>query len=176
MASIVEDLRITFGLRENHANEINEWIRFPMFKKVKSFDSLTLLSLNTVDVTNDTVTLILSNCPLLETLALKNTRSLWSLVVNGPSLKLKHLKIKHCFQLAVVEILAENLVSFKYLESLMDISFGNVPLLSEVSQECFSLIPAEFPEFSNLKHLELNFLEINDQSLAVLVSLLRACS
>ncbi|XP_059286816.1 putative F-box/LRR-repeat protein At3g28410 [Lycium ferocissimum] len=164
MASIVEDLRITFGLRENHANEINEWIHFAMFKNVKrlkldfssllgydcysyytfhelflqllcnisGFDSLISLSLNTVVVTDDTVTRILSNCPLLETLALKNTRSLWSLVVNGPPLKLKHLKIKHCFQLAVVEILAENLVSFKYLGSLIDISFGNVPLLSEV--------------------------------------------
>lgn len=76
----------------------------------------------------------LSNCLVLERLALRMAPKLVNLRVVGPSIALKHLLIHNCVDLKSIEIRDANIVSFTYRGvDMIDLHLSNVPLLVEVS-------------------------------------------
>ncbi|KAL3511238.1 hypothetical protein ACH5RR_030639 [Cinchona calisaya] len=169
-----------------------------------SFDRLTTMCLKSVSITEKDLAYFLSTCLLLEQLSVENASSLQNVRVSGQALKLKHLDIGYCQKLENVEVLAVNLVSFKYAGPRINLCFVDVPKLSSVSLEskyCEEYIinspstlylsrleklelnlkymksgrhigfPRKFPEFSNLKHLELKFVAVDDESILFLTSI-----
>ncbi|KAL4639061.1 hypothetical protein ACB092_03G190900, partial [Castanea dentata] len=97
------------------------WTRFSLRKKVKklsldfmmngvasaytltsqifhshSLDSLTDLSLTSVEVTGEVLEYVLSNCPFIEILHVENSKSLVKLKTSSPLPKLKHLELNCC--------------------------------------------------------------------------------
>lgn len=120
---------------------------------VLSFNTLISLCLKSVDLTEDVMAHFLSNCPLIEELSLMHSRSLVNLKIDGP-LKLKYLGLSYCFSLRNLEILATNLISFKYHGPyIINNPLKNVPLLSEVSIGgcyCMDLVCSTFYRFSSV--------------------------
>lgn len=91
---------------------------------------LKVLRLQNMCVTAQVLNYFLSNCPVLERLALRMAPKLVNLRVVGPSIALKHLLIHNCVDLKSIEIRDANIVSFTYIG---DLHLSNVPLLVEVS-------------------------------------------
>ncbi|XVF62173.1 hypothetical protein PTKIN_Ptkin08bG0195700 [Pterospermum kingtungense] len=158
----IDEFRVFFDLNERKCKRyLNRWIKFALEKSVRrlelnlthsdglyihgvymltlpflqncKLDSLTSLSLNTVEVTQEVVEYILSCCPLLECLSMVTSISLVNLKVSGPTVKLKHLKIIGCHSVQRIEISALSLVSFKFWGSGARINFNDVPSLVEAS-------------------------------------------
>ncbi|GMP74367.1 hypothetical protein CsSME_00031805 [Camellia sinensis var. sinensis] len=103
-----------------------------------------------------------------------HSRSLVNLKIDGPQ-KLKYLELRYCFSLQNLEILATNLISFKYHGPYMiNNPVKNVPLLSEVSIGgcyCTDLVCLTFYCFSGvLSQLETLVLDLDS-----LVSLHNHC-
>ncbi|KAL7111185.1 hypothetical protein ACP275_05G072300 [Erythranthe tilingii] len=71
---------------------------------------LKILCLKSVDVTEEDIKFLLSNCPLLEELVVDRSLKLLNVeVCGGPSLVLKHLELTRCYNLKSVKVSAPNL-------------------------------------------------------------------
>ncbi|KAJ9539837.1 hypothetical protein OSB04_026343 [Centaurea solstitialis] len=138
----IDKLKICFDLDKNAKGTMSKLIKFAISKKVQmlelDFDrdrgffldgqsfnvlvtemkSLKSLKLKGVDVNNDGLRKILSNCPILEHLSVVGSRKLVKAEIQGKGLALKTLVLKSCDILESVEILDSNIVSF-YCESLL---------------------------------------------------------
>ncbi|XP_075638032.1 FBD-associated F-box protein At2g26860-like [Castanea sativa] len=148
----IDEFRVFFDMDGTFSVVLDNWIRFSIRKKVKrlslnlltferhkysltsqplqsySLESLTDLSLTSVEVTGEVLEYILSNCPFIEILHVEISRSLMNLKTSCPLPKLKHLKIIYCQYLKHVQIHAINLVSFEYLGGeTTRILLGDVP-------------------------------------------------
>ncbi|XP_034229626.1 putative F-box/LRR-repeat protein At3g58880 [Prunus dulcis] len=97
------------------------------------FKFLKVLHFRSVDVTDDVLEYLLSNCPGLERLAVHRTKSLVNVRVGGSSVALKYLVGEHCLHLKSIEICDANLVSFIYKGQEINLVLSNVPFLVEVS-------------------------------------------
>lgn len=95
------------------------------------FESLNVLRLASVDITGETLEHFLSRCSSLETLCVRDSRTLTTLkVVSG---SLKHLELVEC-NILLLEVSAENLVAFTYSgEVCVCFPFKCAPKLEEVS-------------------------------------------
>ncbi|OMO63856.1 hypothetical protein CCACVL1_22214 [Corchorus capsularis] len=95
-----------------------------------SFESLTCLQLNTVEVTGDMLHYFLCNCPLLERLSVQKSQSLIKLKIPAnaaTSLTLRYLEIRGCHNLEEIDIVAAtNLISFKYHGSKIDFHWNHM--------------------------------------------------
>jgi len=125
--------------------------------KLESFNSLHVLRLKCITVTEEMLEYLLRCCPLLETLSLADSVVPKTMKVSGQSLKLKSLELVRCWELLKFEIFAENLVSFKYYGSHLDTEFKCVPSLLEAT---FGESFVEFTRESFLPHLEVLTLDI----------------
>ena len=102
-----------------------------MFVGFKFFKTL---SLKAVKVDDEAIEYILSNCPLLERLALHLNFHLRHLKVVGQSLLLRHLEVVRCCRVKTIEICDTNLVSFTYAgKKPKTMLLRNAPKLVEVS-------------------------------------------
>ncbi|KAK9288063.1 hypothetical protein L1049_016509 [Liquidambar formosana] len=93
--------------------------------------SLITIKLREVNISDQQLKNLLSNCPFLEGLSLHQCKDLVNLDFSGPSKRMKFLNIQNCFRLKQIEIDAENLVIFEYTGPLVCFSFKNVPKLAE---------------------------------------------
>ena len=165
----IDEFRVVFDMDgRKFKSEIDNWICFSLRKKVKkltldfmmdgvanaytltsqifhscSLDSLTDLSLASVEVTGEVLEYVLSNCPFIEILHVENSNSLVKLKTSSPLPKLKHL-VLNCRFLKQIQISAINLVSFKYsgLYKRIKILLGDVPnfvdlYVKNVTDDCF---------------------------------------
>lgn len=157
-ALTVDGLRIIFDV--GYECDADNWVKFALDKKVQKLEldftdlrmadyselyafpshlfensnpsSLTALHLKRVNVTGGTLECLLSHCPFLEVLSVKNSSSLLSLNIWGPTLKLKYLEIWGCRNFEKLEISAVNLLSFSYRGPEV-VHFKHVPQLLELS-------------------------------------------
>ncbi|KAK8493989.1 hypothetical protein V6N11_037528 [Hibiscus sabdariffa] len=143
-AGTIAELRVCFGLTQQHRRYIYRWIEIALMKKCErleldfepcrlnhprdsenfrlghKFSSssetrfLTSLCLKHVDVSGRVLEFFLSNCPLLETLHVSHSEELTHISVCGSSLRLKYLHISFCKCIKSIEVYAPNLVSFEY--------------------------------------------------------------
>lgn len=158
-ARAVEELKICLPI--NPRCDVNHWVNFAIRKRVQrleldfrgprrrdeytfnfpshfdirsSFGSLTSLRLTMVNLSKEALENLLRHCPFLELLSLSWIFCLTSIVVSGPSLKLKHLQLKGLHRLKDLEIDAASLVSFEYSgQDLNNFSFKHVPSLVRMS-------------------------------------------
>ncbi|XP_057459818.1 F-box/LRR-repeat protein At3g26922-like isoform X2 [Actinidia eriantha] len=230
----IDEFRVCFDLDTNYACDVDKWINFAIERGVQrlfldlrkynesyqgpkcfnfpsnllsglGFNTLTSLSLNSVELTDDVLAHILCNCPLIEEISLKSP-SLVNVIIENPP-KLMYFELRYCTDLRNLEVSAINLISFKYFGPIIQNPFKNVPLLSEVSiggdyveelvrrkfhdlsgvlsqikmlvleleyMVCYSshYIPKSFPEFRNLKQLELDVAAVPDQNILFLAPLI----
>ncbi|KAF3961495.1 hypothetical protein CMV_013894 [Castanea mollissima] len=150
---IIDQFKVVFNLDATYTSVIDNWISLSLRKKVKklslhlktlwgtryaltsqllqsySLESLTDLSLASVDVTGEVLEYVLSNCPFIESLHVQSTWSLKNLKTSAPLPKLKHLEILYCDYFRQIEIHAINLVSFKYVVNMTTLKavLGDVP-------------------------------------------------
>ncbi|KAL8053399.1 hypothetical protein ABFX02_05G068300 [Erythranthe guttata] len=97
------------------------------------FKFLKVLCLKSVDVTEQDIKFLLSNCPLLEELVVDRSLKLLNIEACGsPILALKHLKLTRCTNLKSVMVSAPNLTSLT-LQKVENLLLENVPMLVEVS-------------------------------------------
>jgi hypothetical protein len=153
--SSLQGLKFWFPMKS--VSDIDKWIRFAVQKKVQKlelyfghtidyvipldlfkverFNSLHVLRMKSITVTEETLEYLLCNCQLLETLSLVDSEvpKTMKVSVSGSSLKLKCLELVRCWELTKVEIFAEKLVSFKYYGSHLETEFKTVPSLVEAS-------------------------------------------
>ncbi|MED6126802.1 hypothetical protein PIB30_082025 [Stylosanthes scabra] len=105
--------------------------------KVENFDSLCVLRLKFITLTNEMLEYLLCCCPSLETLSLISSGVPNSMKISScsgsSSLKLKCLELVRCWELSKLEVCAENLVSFKYCGPHLDTEFRSVPRLVEAA-------------------------------------------
>nr|XP_011464170.1 PREDICTED: FBD-associated F-box protein At4g10400-like isoform X2 [Fragaria vesca subsp. vesca] len=97
------------------------------------FKCLKVLDLKSVEVDQVVPEYFISNCPVLERLAVYKSYSLVNLRVVGQSIALKYLVIQKCFGIESIEISDANLVSFIYEGGLENLLLRNLPLLVEIS-------------------------------------------
>ncbi|KAH7850337.1 hypothetical protein Vadar_031246 [Vaccinium darrowii] len=157
----LDELRVFFKLDKSHEEIISSWINFAIKKQVRvlqfdlglgldnehytfpslshlgfsSFKNLSTLYLSRIDIADQVIADILSNCPLLEELSVRYCSTLVDVkVFVGPNsiLNLKHLEIFKCALINSIEISAVNLVSFKYIGAMISLSIKNAPLLAQL--------------------------------------------
>lgn len=119
---------------------------------VSSLNTLTALRLKSVDLSEDILTHLLSNCPLLEELSVSYSPSLVNVIIAGPFM-IKYLELNFCSNLRNVEISATNLVSFEFFGPNLYNPLKNVPMLSELSMGghyCESVVSTNFRDLSNV--------------------------
>ncbi|CAL9003708.1 unnamed protein product [Prunus brigantina] len=137
------------------------------------FKSLKVVNFKHVDVAEEILEYLLSNCPGLEQLTVYASSNLANLrVVGSSSAALKYLAIKHCCLLESIQIReAANLVSFIYHGGSVSLLLSDVPLLTEVSIEeadwRVDSIRVVFPQLSRciLSQLEILMLDITPMTL-----------
>ncbi|XP_048500936.1 F-box/LRR-repeat protein 25 isoform X2 [Beta vulgaris subsp. vulgaris] len=83
----------------------------------KQFESLRDLCLRSVNLADDVFDLILSSCSSLERFTLEYSLGLVNAKNTAPHLKLKSLELYCCKDLEYLQVLAPNLMSFKYAGS-----------------------------------------------------------
>lgn len=156
----IDEFRVCFDLDTNYACVVDKWINFAIERGVQrlfldlrrydesyqgpkcftfpssllsglGFNTLTSLSLNSVELTDDVLAHILCKCPLIEEISLKSL-SLVNVIIENPP-KLMYFELRYCTDLRNLEVSATNLISFKYFGPIIQNPFKNVPLLSEVS-------------------------------------------
>ncbi|CAK8562896.1 unnamed protein product [Lathyrus sativus] len=154
-SSSLQGLKLWFPVK--NVSDIDNWIQFAVRKKVRKlelyfgratdyvlplelfkverFDSLCVLRMKSITVTEETLEYFLCNCLLLETLSLVDSEVPKTMKVlgSGSSLKLKCLELVRCLELTKVEIFAEKLVSFKYYGTNLETEFKSVSSLVEAS-------------------------------------------
>ncbi|GKV49121.1 hypothetical protein SLEP1_g55886 [Rubroshorea leprosula] len=190
----IDEFEVCFNVNEGDSkSDIDGWIAFSLRKRVKrlyvdfttfhkisqqgkykltteflsiyNLDSLTVLYLNSVEVTGKVVEYILSHCPFLEVLNVTDSNSLLHLKVLGSSLKLKSLEILDCNLLKDIKIAAKHLVSFEYSGPIISISLINTPSLTEIRVGAMFFVKNIYQLsgcLSQLEVLELDFLTVKD--------------
>ncbi|XP_020272834.1 putative F-box/LRR-repeat protein At3g18150 [Asparagus officinalis] len=112
------------------------------FRRLKFLETV---SLKYVDATDDMVLDVISNCPFLERLDLRQCFELRSIKVSGSNLRLKSLVVVNCWKLDEIEIFAPNLRSFHFngvfLKSYV---FGEISLLSDAMMSSLGREPESF--------------------------------
>ncbi|KAG4122609.1 hypothetical protein ERO13_D11G277150v2 [Gossypium hirsutum] len=210
--STIDELRVRFYLDKDSQRYIDKWIEIAMRKQVKKLELdfpsllhrpsnayypfprecfpgiefLTSLCLVNVGVSDEAMEFVLSNCPMLETLHLKNSPLLIHPKVSCSSLRLKHLNISHSESIQTIEISAPNLVSFEY-HKLRKVPFHiwYAPKLTELDysnwldfniaylvSQLYNYLP-QFPKFTSLRNLTCITASI-DNRLLLLKSLIEA--
>ncbi|GMJ11738.1 hypothetical protein HRI_004843000 [Hibiscus trionum] len=162
----IDELTVRCDLNYWYTYDINRWIELALMKKVKRLELdfkpymlkqrrageyywfgpelcasseikfLTSICFKHVEVSDQVLESLLSNCPLLETLHVSHSPSveLTKLNVCGSSLRLKHLHISFCNFIRSIEVYAPNLVSFEYSgDRLWHLVLSYVPQLRDVS-------------------------------------------
>ncbi|XP_059657357.1 putative F-box/LRR-repeat protein At4g15060 [Cornus florida] len=132
---------------------------------LSSIRSLRSLCFKRVNISGEILEYFLSNCPLLESLQVDQSRHLVNLKVFGSSLRLKVLEITFCPKLMDVEVSATSLVSFKYvgLGQAINMQIKDAFQLAHLSCSDF-VVPIErvFFQFSSyFSQLETLLLTIN---------------
>ncbi|KAI5655880.1 hypothetical protein M9H77_33067 [Catharanthus roseus] len=89
------------------------------------FCCLKSLSLKNVNISNEILEYLMSNCRFLEQICVEKSKDLVNLKVTG--CRLKHFQIIKCFNLKILEILADNIMSFLYIGPKIDVPFRSVP-------------------------------------------------
>ncbi|XP_027096664.1 putative F-box/LRR-repeat protein At5g02930 [Coffea arabica] len=124
---------------------LDDVYNFPKSGAGYYFKVLASLRLNAVDIAEQDVLNLLSDCPLLEDLSIAGAPSLHNLSIlgggGGRPLRLKQLEIRRCIRLDHIEVAAaRNLVSFTHQEKYelgalhsTNMRFQDVPQLSSVS-------------------------------------------
>lgn len=97
---------------------------------LKSLKELTLKSVNICD---EALENMLLHCPLLESLSLRGSGGLVNVTINGPSIRLRSLKIVACFGLETIKICDTNLVELTYFGEEVTLHMENVPKLVDIS-------------------------------------------
>lgn len=168
----LDEFRVFFKLGKSYEEVISSWINFAIKKQVRvleldlgfgldnhhftfpslshlgfsSFKNLSALYLSRIDITDQVIADILSNCPLLEELSVRYCSSLIDVQVNaGPNsiLSLKHFEIFRCGLIKSIEISAVNLISFKFIGAMISLSIKNAPILAQLEiggHYCYGLI------------------------------------
>lgn len=142
-------------------------------KEFSGFSSLESLQLRQVNITDDTLKRVLSNCPLLECLALRECCGLNSIKILGS--KLRSLKVVDCWYAYEIEIIAPLLQSFHFYGDLFyRYSFQNVYALvdafvSSVSRLCVEPDLTLVNILSDISHSLLKVLTIWLGSLSVCI-------
>lgn len=179
--STLQGLKFWFPMK--NVSDIDNWIHFAVQKKVQKlevyfghtivyvlplhifkverFNSLCVLRMKSITVTDEMLEYLMCNCQLLETLSLVDSRVPKTMKVSGSSLKLKCLELVRCWELAKIEIFAEKLVSFKYCGSHLETEFKSVPCLEEAS---FGGSFVEFVTESFLPQIKVLKLDITQNS------------
>ncbi|TYG47217.1 hypothetical protein ES288_D11G320700v1, partial [Gossypium darwinii] len=205
--STIDELRVRFYLDKDSQRYIDKWIEIAMRKQVKKLELdfpsllhrpsnayypfpkecfpgiefLTSLCLVNVGVSDEAMEFVLSNCPMLETLHLKNSPLLIHPKVSCSSLRLKHLNISHSESIQTIEISAPNLVSFEY-HKLRKVPFHiwYAPKLTELDYSnwldfniAYLMDLPRFPKFTSLRNLTCITASI-DNRLLLLKSLIEA--
>ncbi|KAK6257938.1 hypothetical protein QUC31_001397 [Theobroma cacao] len=98
---------------------------------IGKFRSLKHLFLDRVELVDEVLQHLLSNCSSLEYLNLQRAAKLVSVKVDASSSKLKCLMIYYCLSLKCVDIYASNLITFTYVGHKVDLK--SAPSLTEVS-------------------------------------------
>lgn len=153
----IDEFRVNFDLGVTSRYYIDNWFRFVMEKRVKrlQFDlsnlnggqrdacytlrglprcnSLTSLTLLSVNVTGKFLQNFLKSCPNLVYLKVHDSKSLVNLEVDGEILNLNHLEICFCSKIKHIEICAPNLVSFKYFGPRINMPYKTIPKLAKLS-------------------------------------------
>ncbi|MBA0654394.1 hypothetical protein Goklo_021408 [Gossypium klotzschianum] len=225
--STIDELRVRFYLDKDSQRYIDKWIEIAMGKQVKKLELdfpsllhrpsnayypfpkecfpgiefLTSLCLVNVGVSDEVMEFVLSNCPMLETLHLKNSPLLIHPKVSCSSLRLKHLNISHSESIQTIEISAPNLVSFEYHKlrkvpfhiwyapKLTELDYSNwldfniaylvsqlcnyLPQLVTLRLSLFLMDLPRFPKFTSLRNLTCITASI-DSRLLLLKSLIEA--
>ncbi|KAL3504735.1 hypothetical protein ACH5RR_034576 [Cinchona calisaya] len=143
--------------------------------------SLRELILRCVNVTDKAIEFLLHNCPFLERLVVIGSNKFTNLLVSDPSLVLKHLEINMCSNIKSIKICNSNFVSLVISVVVENLILVNVPKVTEleilalkIDLENFVNV-RDFPELSQLKHLQIDVNVWNDVSLMELTSLIKAC-
>ncbi|KAL3834830.1 hypothetical protein ACJIZ3_009566 [Penstemon smallii] len=98
-----------------------------------AFNRLEGLVLKCVNVSEEALQCLISNCPVLKYLSMHGSGDLMNVKVSGPSLTLKYFEIVFCLSVETIEISNVNLVAFSYLGPRVDLNIYNVPMLDEIS-------------------------------------------
>ncbi|XVF62174.1 hypothetical protein PTKIN_Ptkin08bG0195800 [Pterospermum kingtungense] len=132
------ELNLSSSSSDYHFDREEYLLTLPFLQNCK-LDSLSCISLNTVDVPQEVIEYILSCCPLLECLTVVKSHSLVN-HLKVTTAKLKHLKILFC-SIQFIEISATSLVSFKLHVYISEcrLSFKDVPSLVEASFSGFQV-------------------------------------
>ncbi|XP_058752094.1 F-box/LRR-repeat protein At3g58900-like [Vicia villosa] len=182
-SSSLRGLKVWFPMK--NVTDVDNWIRFAVCKKVQKlelyfgyaidyvlplqlfkaerFDSLCVLRMKSISVTEEMLEYLLCNCLLLETLSLVDSEvpKTMKVSVSGLPLKLKCLELVRCWELTKVEILAEELVSFKYYGPNLETEFKSVSCLVEAS---FGGSFVEFVKESFMMQIKVLKLDITQNS------------
>lgn len=94
---------------------------------------LKSLRFSSVNVNGEHIEFFLFNCPVLEEVCVEGSNHLVDLKVTGSSLRLKHLEIKLCHSINLVEISASNLESLIYMNQIVRLHIKYAPRLVNVS-------------------------------------------
>ncbi|KAM7480148.1 hypothetical protein LguiA_028361 [Lonicera macranthoides] len=157
----IDGFRVHFDLDSSFRSDIDSWINFALQKRARrleldldrlfkpwegiypfpeksvighpTINSLTHLKLNYVNVTRELLEYILSNCPFLEFLCVRCSRSPVGAKVDAASPKLHYLEIS-CLNVECLEISsAINLRTLKFFGPEASLCFKNAPNLIDVS-------------------------------------------
>ncbi|KAF3443013.1 hypothetical protein FNV43_RR16933 [Rhamnella rubrinervis] len=153
----IKSLRVCFLLFRKHKIHVDKWIKFAM--RSKSLE-------RSVSVSGNDVEYFLSNAPLLERLAVRDSPNLTRLRVCGQSLALKYLEIRRCPKLSSVEICDLNIVSLSFDGLGNDIKASNfilknVPLLVELFVD-FPCCSSDFEILFSCCLSQIQVLRMND--------------
>lgn len=94
---------------------------------------LTNLSLKCVNLNEEALEGILTNCPALQSLSIYGSEDLVNVRVMGRSLVLRSLQIVFCTKIMTIEIRETNLVEFIYTGQEIDLILEDVPRLNDIS-------------------------------------------
>lgn len=94
---------------------------------------LKIISLKSVNVNDEALQFLLSNCPVLEYFSIHGSGELVDVKITGKSLALQCFEIVFCSGIKSIEIYDVNLAAFTYLGAKIELFISNVPKLDEVS-------------------------------------------
>ncbi|CAH9131085.1 unnamed protein product [Cuscuta epithymum] len=168
-----------------------------------NFHSLKALCLKNVSISDKAIEFLLRNCPSLEQLDLQDIYTLSNLEVCGPSLVLKNLSARYCYDLVSIKVSAPNLTSLavstpkglvlENVPMLVDLNIScreaHIPLLVPTLSCCFSqleiltlrlpiyevydIVRFNFPEMVELKKVVVSYAGNHDESLLGLMTFIR---
>ncbi|XP_021760037.1 putative F-box/FBD/LRR-repeat protein At5g62970 [Chenopodium quinoa] len=135
--------------------------------------TLKSLHLNYVNVSNETVTLLLDSCQLLENLWLEFSEILTSVTSASLSLPLKHLTVLYCFKMQTIDVSAPKLLSLTYFGDPIEFNIRSASSFLELSvggdrhvKVAYAFEPLAI-YLSQLKYLQLRMRFIHGNNLAI---------